>query len=576
MDPLLQKLAERKVGQWTLAYAGAAWMVLEFVNLIGQTWGLPARTEQGIQIVLLLGLPLTVLVAWFHGAKGRQRITGIELTGFAVVVGVGALALAVWAGPSVPAGEVEVIRLIVLPFDAPAGDTTTISVAESLRDAVSDEIGRHVGIDVISRSSALRYGSGSASLASIASDLGVQALVDGAVTRVEDEITFRISLFDPHVEQPLLSDIFYLSEADVLRGIRDVARALAIAVQPRLRGEVEVPSRAGWTVSRLAWVPYARARSLVLATSPEAHVRAQEFIQRALIEDSTWAAPYALLARWHVLSTFFGAEQESSFEAARRSANRAVSLDRTSSEAFLALSQVQYHYDWDWLGAEASLEAALQLAPQDSEARVWAAQVFSIWGRSAEAIAHGLRAVELDPLSCFALSQLSMAYHLAGRYDEAAARALECIELDPGFDLAYYRLAWAEQGRGRFDEAQRTADGALARFSSVLPGRWRLFAAEVFAHTGGDDRAQALLNDVRSRGLPNGSGGTVASIYVGLGEPDLAMERLRAVVNERTDPDPLYGLALARLSPIREHPDFSQLLEALAPPASMGLDSRAP
>lgn len=571
MNPLLRQLAERKVGQWALAYVGAAWMILEFVNLIGQTWGLSPRVEQGLQIALLFGLPVTILLAWFHGEKGRQRVTGAELVTFAVVVAVGAFALSAWSTRPLPPGGAGADRLVVLPFETRRVDTTLAYVAEALRDAISDEIGAYEGIDVISRSSVIRSSARLASPSEIAAQLNADAFVEGSVSGIGGRVTVRIALTDVETERELLTRTFSFSEDQIPQGVADVAAAVAVAFHPQIGTAVADQRAAAPTVSREAWRAYARARSLLLQAEPDAHARARSFIDRAIGADSTWAAPYALLARWYVLSGFFGVEAAATAQAARRAANRALSLDRGSAQAYYALSQVQYTYDWDWFAADASLASALELAPQDSEVRVRAATIFSIWGRDAEALEHGLRAVDLDPLSCLALTQLSMVHTLAGRYAEAEARARECLDLDPDFSFTYYRLAWAQQGAGNFAGARQTVEDALVRFGAVFPDRWRLFAADIHAHSGGSERAQELLAGVLERGVPAGFGGSVVGIYAGLGDWDRAMEWFIRIVDDRSAPDPLYGLALARLGPLRQHPGYEHLLEALRPPASMGL-----
>ena len=72
-------LRRRKVVQWGLAYAAGAWVLLQVLGFATDTYGWPTVIAQLAMLGLTLGLPIVVTLAWYHGDRGQQRITGSEL-----------------------------------------------------------------------------------------------------------------------------------------------------------------------------------------------------------------------------------------------------------------------------------------------------------------------------------------------------------------------------------------------------------------------------------------------------------------------------------------------------------------
>ncbi len=79
MPSLLQQLKDRKLVQWALAYLGGAWLLLQIVGLFAEQLDWSAQLFRVTLILLAVGFPAALVLAWYHGEKGRQRVGGIEL-----------------------------------------------------------------------------------------------------------------------------------------------------------------------------------------------------------------------------------------------------------------------------------------------------------------------------------------------------------------------------------------------------------------------------------------------------------------------------------------------------------------
>ena len=78
MLPYLQRLRQRKIVQWAITYAAVAWLTLEVFDLVAEQFFWPVWIRQSATIFLLFGLLITIVLAWYHGERGRQKIGGIE------------------------------------------------------------------------------------------------------------------------------------------------------------------------------------------------------------------------------------------------------------------------------------------------------------------------------------------------------------------------------------------------------------------------------------------------------------------------------------------------------------------
>ena len=72
------KLRRRKVVQWGLAYVAAAWGLLQGLEYVIRTFHWPEPVQQLTTLALLIGLPIVLVLAWYHGDRGEQRVRGTE------------------------------------------------------------------------------------------------------------------------------------------------------------------------------------------------------------------------------------------------------------------------------------------------------------------------------------------------------------------------------------------------------------------------------------------------------------------------------------------------------------------
>jgi hypothetical protein len=89
MHDLLQRLRDRKLVQWALAYAAGAFALLQGLDIVAQQFAWPEGARRGITVVLVLGFFVALVLAWYHGERGAQRASGTEIAIIALLLAIG-------------------------------------------------------------------------------------------------------------------------------------------------------------------------------------------------------------------------------------------------------------------------------------------------------------------------------------------------------------------------------------------------------------------------------------------------------------------------------------------------------
>jgi hypothetical protein len=80
------RLRRRKVVQWGVAYAAGPWGLVQGVAYMRDTFGWPHQIQQPATILVLIGMPIALVLAWCHGDRGQQRLSATELANFTLLL----------------------------------------------------------------------------------------------------------------------------------------------------------------------------------------------------------------------------------------------------------------------------------------------------------------------------------------------------------------------------------------------------------------------------------------------------------------------------------------------------------
>lgn len=421
--------------------------------------------------------------------------------------------------------------LAVLPMaDLSPGDEREY-FADGMTDALITELARYPDLDVISRTSIVRYRDTRQRIPEIARELGVDALVEGTITRIDGRVRVIAQLVDAR-DRHLWGESFDRPMEDVLILQRQVAEAIAAEIGATLelggRPRDERPK-----VDPDAHAAYLRGRRVAEERTEPSLERAVALFQEATTLDPGWADPWLGLADVYNLLANYGYRPSTEARPkARQAAQRALALNPSLAEAHTALALVTAEYDWDFQAADRGFRLALQLNPSSANSHSWYAHFLASQGRLDDALTSMMRAHRLDPLSAIVEANIGWFRLYAGEVELAEQRLRRTLDFDPDFVVAHYYLGILLATQGRADEGVAALERAVELSSGADFARAALACA--LAARGDLDRARAIrtaLYEESSRRYVSPVSLTYAAVAVG--DTDGAFEALEAAYRER-------------------------------------------
>jgi TolB-like protein len=418
---------------------------------------------------------------------------------------------------------------------------------------------------VIARTSAMHYKGSNKDVARIGRELDVDYVVEGSVRRANDRVRISAQLIQAGDQAHLWAKSYDSELPDALKLQSDVARAIAQQVHINLSLRREPRPERVQAVNLEAYDAYLMGLHQFSRASPMGFGKAIECFRLAIEKDPRFAPAYAKMAITHALNSYFGyAPYSEAFPNAESAARKALELDDSLTEAHSALAIVHWFHHWNLAACERELECAVGLGPNDPTAH-WTLAMFlgSMKEDHQRAATEASLAQSLDPLSIAIRSMTCWIHYWARRYDQAMAQARATLELDENASQAYYVLGTASRAMGAFDDAIAILEQANGRFRDPFS---LAYLGMTYGLAGKRDQAQAVLGQLEQRRVPSIF---AAYVYVGLGENELAMDRIEKAFDEHD------GFVLVlRVSPdwdlLRPEARFQQLLRRLDLPARVG------
>ena len=89
MTDFLDRLRQRKLVQWAIAYLAGAWALLQVLGLAAESYEWPTSIMRLVFVLIALGFVIALVLAWYHGERGAQKVSGPELLILALLMALG-------------------------------------------------------------------------------------------------------------------------------------------------------------------------------------------------------------------------------------------------------------------------------------------------------------------------------------------------------------------------------------------------------------------------------------------------------------------------------------------------------
>jgi serine/threonine protein kinase/Tfp pilus assembly protein PilF len=451
----------------------------------------------------------------------------------------------------------------VLPFENMSTDPENEYFSDGITDDIIAQLSKISALKVISRTSSMQYKKTTKKIATIAQELGVEAILEGSVRRAGQRVRIVVHLVEPRTEKHLWGETFDRQLADVFEVQSEVAQQITGALAATLSPEEKKRLDAKPTES-------AEAYNLCLLGRFHANKWAEadvqkgiEFFLQALEKDPAYGVAYAGLAdAYELLSIGFSSKPPVEYLAqAKAMALKALELDNTLAEAHTSLAYARWLGDLDWSGAEREFKRALELKSSYVMAHEWYAEYLAALGRHEEAVAEIRKAEQLDPLAVPVTRAVGWVLYYARRYDDATDELQKALAMDANFVGARLVLWWVYVAKGEPQKA--VADIRVQLQRPGLGTIKKLMLAYAQAAAGDRDDATGLLWELEPKLLGDNRLALMSVLVLTLLDmKDRAFEQLERAFQQR-EPGLLFLKVAPWADPLRSDPRYAALLNKL-------------
>jgi adenylate cyclase len=458
LGTIWERLRRHKVVQWTIAYLAVAYTLLHGAEMLSDSLGWPHGWIRLFTLLLILGVPIVVTLAWYHGARGQQRVSGTEVMIITLLLAVGAAVL--WRDSSTehdadisavnspakddssevatPTSSPPAASIAVLPFADLSAEKDQQYFSDGIAEEILNVLVRIDGLKVASRTSAFQFRSAETGIPEIAQELGVRHVLEGSVRKAGNRVRITAQLIDASTDEHLWAETFdrTLTAEDLFAIQDEIAAATVSALRTKLGDALAAtaPAAPVRTTKVEAYELFLEARAFFQARRDLG--AADALLARAIEIDPNFADALAIRAAIHVFGGEYGVrfgDERAARVTGRAFAEKALVIDRENSLAIavLALSHVFDHFE------------GISNEPFEN--------IF----------ANFKRALELNPTDANALAGLGVAYGFVGKLEYAVEAWTRCIEADPALAACRSLLANGYVGLGRTQDANAVVDAAV-------------------------------------------------------------------------------------------------------------------
>ena len=466
--------------KWLLAYCAGAWVLLQVVGLVGPQFGWPPGLLRGVTIAAAVGFFAAALLAWYHGERGAQRMSGTELLLLTLLLAIGGGLLwqfaptttppppprAMAPAKAAPAPAVAAKSIAVLPFLNMSTDPENEFFSDGLSEEILNSLARIEGMQVVARTSSFQFKGKNEDLRSIGEKLGVAVLLEGSVRREGERARITAQLIRARDGFHLWSQTYDRTVKDTLAVQLDIAEQVAAALDVLLDDTQRARMRKAGVADVDAFIAYQKGWKLYEQAHAAARVdlldglRAAnaEFDRATALEPDFFEAHFAKVDLYeHALQrdTLGEAGWREAQAGALQTLNPAITHARDEQQRLLTVAERKMLSD-DWRGLAQDIDAAL--AAPGCWGSNWLPVFASAFGHADRLDDLGTRAIACDPLNGITRSTRTTVALANGKAQRVLDR-LPQYGPNPSPSIRYTK-AIALAMLGRADEAGRELEAA--------------------------------------------------------------------------------------------------------------------
>ena len=381
----------------------------------------------------------------YPGKKGRWPVKKRVISVVSLLVFLGLICVAfslMHVKKGTRSADLKSKSIVVLPFEN-LGATDDEYFADGITDEISSRLGLINGLSIISPVSARQYKKTTKTISQIASELGVDYVLDGSIRWDKSGNTERVrittNLNNASSNRQLWGDSFVRELTQIFEVQSEIAEKVASALDVTLMTAEHSSIAVKPTENLEAYDLYLRGQSyLKEGRSARTFGIAEQMFDKAVKLDPNFALAYASLSKVNVDFWWFSYDRDSSrIIKSKYYLDKAQSINAGLPEVQLAMGIYYYHGFLDYQKSLEHLFIGLKAKPNDPELLSYLGYVKRRQGAYDEAIDYFRKALKTDPLSQELYISLAETSLLVRDYEGSHKNAEKASSLLPEWDSPY-------------------------------------------------------------------------------------------------------------------------------------------
>jgi TolB-like protein/Tfp pilus assembly protein PilF len=443
MSGFLEEVKRRKVYQVAVAYVIAAGGIIQLASAALPAWELPNWALRLVILLLLLGFPIALVLAWAYditaqgiqatptiaGPRSHRRRNIIMLLASGVII---SAAAGFFLLPRVSARKIDK-SIAVLPFENLSAEQDNAYFADGIQDDVLTNLSKIGDLKVISRTSVMPYRGKTSNIREIGKALGVATILEGSVRRIGNRVRVNVQLINADTDEHLWAEDYDRDLTDVFAIQSDLAQKIARELQAKLSPTEKAQIERKPTENSEAYLAFVQAHDL--CTRPDklrpTVEKAEQLFEQATRLDPDFARAFAGLAWVHDWMYHTSDPTPARKEKARAAADTAIRLQPDLPEAHLSLGFYYYYCERNYEKALDEFAIAKRSLPNSPDVYMAIASIERRQGKWAESTANFEKAASLSPKDAFILVNLGDNYRANNNFEAADTIFDRAIEAAP-------------------------------------------------------------------------------------------------------------------------------------------------
>lgn len=459
-------------------------------------------------------------------------------------------------------------RLAVLPFVNMSSDPDNEYFSDGITEELLNAFAKVDDLKVTSRTSSFAFKGMNKDIRDIAIQLNVDKVLEGSVRKAGNRVRIMAQLINAADGYHLWSEVYDRNLTDIFAVQEEISGIIVNKLRENLSTDrKKIPLVRGATKNIQAYTYYLKGLHYWNKITPADILKAIEFYEQAIAIEPTYAHAYAMAASaYSMLGARGQMMPDKAFEIAHRYADKAMELDDTIAESYIAKANAYFLFDWKWEKARKALEKAIYLNHVATEAYQLLGLYNIVVGNKEKAVQLLEQAEEIDPLSAPIALMLGSMYTFAYRFDDCIKQADKLLEMNPRLRSAIEMKGWATAMKGNWTDALILFKEVQRLTNHPLKGLMGL--AFAYGKLGQREDALECIQKMEQRQIeePNSVIDTDLSFaWLGVGDLEKTFYYLNQCIDKRIGPVS-YFLQYPPFEALKNDPRYKELKKRMGIP----------